>query len=178
MHTEWSQRPRGDERYKFDCEACSAPKGGETLPVVPSSTISVEDVVFHSLFIGATGAGKTNTLLYWLGRLSRDRRDVAFVLIDPHGDAAVDQVRAVPKAERARVTILDPTYVSFGLNPLSLPQGNHRELLHEDSAEAGPGRDSGPQGGFQPQRRRREVRREREDRARNPGDARRAHPFL
>ena len=87
------------------------------------STIGAEDMVFHSLFIGATGAGKTNALLYWLERLSRDRKDVALVLIDPHGDAAIDLVRAIPKAERARVTILDPTYVSFGLNPLSLPQG-------------------------------------------------------
>ena len=93
------------------------------LHAVASSSIGVEDMVFHSLFIGATGAGKTNALLYWLERLSRDRKDVALVLIDPHGDAAIDLVRAIPKAERERVTILDPTYVSFGLNPLSLPPG-------------------------------------------------------
>jgi DNA helicase HerA-like ATPase len=90
---------------------------------VASNTIGAEDMVFHSLFIGATGAGKTNALLYWLERLSRDRKDVALVLIDPHGDAAIDLVRAIPKTERERVAILDPTYVSFGLNPLSLPQG-------------------------------------------------------
>src|ERR1700730_16527743 len=57
-------------------------------------------------------------------------------------------------------------------------EGNNRELLHEDSAEAGPGGDSGPQGGVQPQRRRREVRRQREERIGNLGDAGRAHPFL
>jgi hypothetical protein len=39
--------------------------------VVAGSTIGAEDMVFHSLFIGATGAGKTNALLYWLERLSR-----------------------------------------------------------------------------------------------------------
>ena len=85
--------------------------------------IDDEDMVFHSLFIGSTGAGKTNALLYWLLRLFTDRKDVALVLIDPHGDAAIDLVRAIPKSERERITILDPTYVSFGLNPLSLPQG-------------------------------------------------------
>jgi DNA helicase HerA-like ATPase len=89
---------------------------------VTSSTIGAEDMVFHSLFIGATGAGKTNALLYWLERFSRDRKDVVLVLIDPHGDAAIDLVRAIPKTERARVTILDPTYVSFGLNPSRFPR--------------------------------------------------------
>jgi hypothetical protein len=38
-----------------------------------SSRIGVEDMVFHSLFIGATGAGRTNALLCWLQRLSSDR---------------------------------------------------------------------------------------------------------
>jgi len=45
-------------------------KGGGTLGDVTSSTIRVEDMIFHSLFIGATGAGKTNALLYWLQRPS------------------------------------------------------------------------------------------------------------
>ena len=54
------------------------------------SSIGAEDMVFHSLFIGSTGAGKTNALLYWLQRLFRDRKELALVLIDPHGDAAID----------------------------------------------------------------------------------------
>ncbi|MDG6903125.1 MAG: type IV secretory system conjugative DNA transfer family protein, partial [Nitrososphaerota archaeon] len=82
-----------------------------------------DDVIFHSLFIGSTGAGKTNALLYWLRRLFVERRDVALVLIDPHGDAAIDLFRSIPKSERERVILLDPNYVSFGLNPLSLPPG-------------------------------------------------------
>jgi predicted transcriptional regulator len=84
-------------------------------------TIDDEEMIFHALFIGATGAGKTNAMLFWLRRLFSNRKDVALVLIDPHGDAAVDLVRLIPKSERDRVTVLDPTYVSFGLNPLSLP---------------------------------------------------------
>ena len=86
-------------------------------------SIDYEDMLFHALFIGSTGAGKTNALLYWLRKLFSNRKDVALVLIDPHGDAAIDLVRLIPKSERERITILDPTYVSFGLNPLSLPAG-------------------------------------------------------
>ena len=57
-----------------------------------NSTIDEEDMVFHALFIGSTGAGKTNAMLFWLRRLFSNRKDVALVLIDPHGDAAVDLV--------------------------------------------------------------------------------------
>ena len=35
--------------------------------------IDDEEVVFHSLFIGSTGAGKTNALLHWLRKLFFDR---------------------------------------------------------------------------------------------------------
>ncbi|MDE1853266.1 MAG: type IV secretory system conjugative DNA transfer family protein [Thaumarchaeota archaeon] len=87
------------------------------------SAIDDDDVIFHSLFIGSTGAGKTNAMLYWLRRLFMKRRDVALVLIDPHGDAAIDLFRGIPNSERERVTLLDPNYVTFGLNPLSLPPG-------------------------------------------------------
>ena len=88
-----------------------------------NSTIDDDDMLFHALFIGSTGAGKTNALLYWLRKFFTNRKDVALVLIDPHGDAAIDLVRLIPKSERERITMLDPTYVSFGLNPLSLPAG-------------------------------------------------------
>ncbi len=88
-----------------------------------SRTIDYEDMMFHALFIGSTGAGKTNALLYWLLGLFSGRKDAALVLIDPHGDAALDLVRHIPEAERDRIAILDPNFVSFGLNPLSLPQG-------------------------------------------------------
>jgi len=91
--------------------------------------VTPDDMVSHSLFIGATGAGKTNAMLYWMHRLFMERKDVALVLVDPHGDAAIDLVRSVPQGERRRITILDPEHVSFGLNPLALPpdtQGRDR----------------------------------------------------
>jgi DNA helicase HerA-like ATPase len=31
-----------------------------------SHTITAEDMLFHALYIGSTGAGKTNALLYWI----------------------------------------------------------------------------------------------------------------
>jgi len=65
-----------------------------------SYTIDDEEMIFHALFIGSTGAGKTNAMLFWLRRLFSNRKDVALVLIDPHGDAAVDLVRLIPKPER------------------------------------------------------------------------------
>jgi DNA helicase HerA-like ATPase len=36
---------------------------------VASNSIGNEDVLFHPLYIGSTGAGKTNALLYWLLKL-------------------------------------------------------------------------------------------------------------
>jgi len=47
-------------------------------------------MLFHALYIGSKGAGKTNAPLYWLLKLFSTRRDVALILIDPHGDAAFD----------------------------------------------------------------------------------------
>ena len=87
-----------------------------------SSTVTAEDMLFHALYIGSTGAGKTNALLYWILRLF-ERKDVALVLIDPHGDAAFDLVRMIPESERGRIALIDPESVTFGLNPLSLPDG-------------------------------------------------------
>jgi len=89
---------------------------------VARDTISTEDMLFHALYVGSTGAGKTNALLYWLLRLFA-RKEVALVFIDPHGDAAFDLVRRIPESDRERVAIIDPKYVTFGLNPLSLPSG-------------------------------------------------------
>jgi|SRR5450759_4948403 DNA helicase HerA-like ATPase len=104
-----------------------------------SGIVDEEDMIFHALFIGSTGAGKTNAMLYWLQRLFSNRKDVPLVLIDPHGDAALHLVRVIPKSERVRITILDPTYVSFGLNPLSLPKGGRRQGQSPDAPDAGRG---------------------------------------
>ncbi len=87
-----------------------------------AASLTDEEMVFHALFIGATGAGKTNALLYWLRQLFTTGQ-VALVLIDPHGDAAIELASVVPDSELRRVAMLDPSYVTFGLNPLSLPKG-------------------------------------------------------
>jgi len=50
-------------------------------------TIDDEEMTFHALFIGSTGAGKTNATLFWLRRLFSNRKDFALVLIDPLGRA-------------------------------------------------------------------------------------------
>lgn len=45
-------------------------------------------------------------------------------LFDPAGDASIDLLRAIPRAEwGSRVVVLDPQYVAFGFNLLSLPEG-------------------------------------------------------
>ena len=44
------------------------------------NAVTTDDMVSHLLFIGATGAGKTNAMLYWMRRLFTERDDVALVL--------------------------------------------------------------------------------------------------
>ena len=62
--------------------------------------------------------------------------------------------------------------------PLWSRKHNHRELLNENRAQAGPGRVAGAQGGVQPQRRGGEIHRQRQDKAGDSGDAGRTYsPF-
>jgi len=85
------------------------------------------DMLFHMLVSGGTGSGKTNAILYMLDLLFRkeDKGSVlpALFLFDPAGDASIDLLRAISPSERNRVVILDPQYVTFGFNLLSLPEG-------------------------------------------------------
>ena len=62
-----------------------------------ANSIDQKDMVFHSLFVGSTGAGKTNAVLYWLNQLFSDKKDVALILIDPHGDAAIELMQGHPE---------------------------------------------------------------------------------
>lgn len=95
------------------------------------------DMIFHMLVVGGTGSGKTNAVLYMLDLLFQRERQgkipVALFLFDPAGDAAIDLMRAIPESEWGRVVVLDPQYVSFGFNPLSLPKdidpGDRPEVL-------------------------------------------------
>jgi DNA helicase HerA-like ATPase/predicted transcriptional regulator len=84
------------------------------------------DMLFHALIVGGTGSGKTNCILYMLDLLFNknveDRDKPSLFLFDPAGDASIDLFRAIPRSAWGKVTILDPQYVTFGFNPLSLPE--------------------------------------------------------
>ena len=89
--------------------------------------LDTNDMLFHALIVGGTGSGKTNCILYMLDRLFNKKVEGAvppsLFLFDPAGDASIDLVRAIPRSEQSRVVILDPQYVTFGFNLLSLPEG-------------------------------------------------------
>ena len=86
--------------------------------------LDLDDAIAHNWIIGSNGTGKSNTLLYQL-RLMIERyqreRPCAVIFIDPHGDAAIRLAQSMTSWDK--LTILDPSYVSFGLNPLELPKG-------------------------------------------------------
>ena len=96
-----------------------------------------DDMTFHMLVVGGTGSGKTNAVLRML-RLLFDKVELgkpqpALFLFDPAGDASIDLLRSIPAAKwRKRVVVLDPQYVTFGFNLLSLPEG----LEPEERADA------------------------------------------
>jgi TraM recognition site of TraD and TraG len=86
-------------------------------------------MLFHTLIVGGTGSGKTNAILHMLSLLftkqeGENSQRPSLFLFDPAGDASIDLLRAVPQAEwSSRVVVLDPQYVAFGFNLLSLPEG-------------------------------------------------------
>jgi hypothetical protein len=88
--------------------------------------LDTDDMLFHSLIVGETGSGKTNSVLYILDPLFKKKVEgtaqPSLFLFDPAGDASIDLFRSIPASEWSRVAILDPQYVSFGFNPLSLPE--------------------------------------------------------
>ncbi|MGA2876736.1 MAG: type IV secretory system conjugative DNA transfer family protein, partial [Nitrososphaerales archaeon] len=98
-------------------------------------SLALDDYRGHTWILGATGGGKTNTLLYSLCTLldpeNQKRFPAAVVLVDPHGYAAMELARMVRPL--GRVIILDPTYVAFGINPLVLPKefGNRTENVKD-----------------------------------------------
>ncbi|MDG7011584.1 MAG: type IV secretory system conjugative DNA transfer family protein [Nitrososphaerota archaeon] len=90
-------------------------------------TLDSDDMKFHMLVTGGTGSGKTNAVLHMLKLLFSKKEEgkpqPALFFFDPAGDASIDLVRAIPKSEWGRVNLLDPQYVTFGFNLLSLPEG-------------------------------------------------------
>jgi DNA helicase HerA-like ATPase len=82
-------------------------------------------MLFHMLVAGGTGSGKTNAILYMLDLLfsRKGENPPSLFLFDPAGDASIDLLCALPHSDWNRVVILDPQYVAFGFNLLSLPEG-------------------------------------------------------
>ncbi|MDG6989477.1 MAG: TraM recognition domain-containing protein [Nitrososphaerota archaeon] len=84
---------------------------------------------FGGVLCKNTRSGKTNALLYTMDYLSNEsvqkRLPTAVVFIDPHGEASFDLATRVKDIKK--LFIFDPTYVSFGLNPLELPSYKTKE---------------------------------------------------
>ena len=59
-------------------------KTGRGIAVAPKVPISLESETKHFLLVGASGGGKTQTLLYWIDQLLRDRAKI--LLHDTKGD--------------------------------------------------------------------------------------------
>lgn len=99
----------------------SAP--GERRPV----GISPADSLFHSLFLGPSGVGKSTGLLNLIVADMRAGRSV--VVIDPKADLVRDVLARVPAGRRSDVVVLDPTSDrAVGLNPIR-SDGTAPELI-------------------------------------------------
>ncbi len=83
--------------------------------------LSIEDLYRHIYVIGQTGSGKTSFIKLLVHRL-RELKDVAIVVIDPHGDMARELAEEVPES-----LYLHPLKSPFGLNPLDLPKTGDRD---------------------------------------------------
>ncbi|MDV3293935.1 MAG: type IV secretion system DNA-binding domain-containing protein [Nitrososphaerales archaeon] len=83
---------------------------------------SPEDFRKHIYVVGGTGTGKTNLLLLMMSLLAGEGGQKALpcsvIFIDPAGDAALMLPRIMK--DMSRLTILDPSNVSFAFNPVML----------------------------------------------------------
>jgi len=57
-------------------------------------------MAFHALFIGSTGAGKTNAMLFWLRRLFSNRKDIAEKCSEGEGEVEISP-RSVSRCLKA-----------------------------------------------------------------------------
>jgi hypothetical protein len=82
--------------------------------------LSPDDRARHLHLIGATGTGKTSTLLNLMRQDIEEGAGLAF--IDPHGDAARSLLDFVPKRRIRDVVFLDPSDIErpVGFNPLEV----------------------------------------------------------
>ncbi|MGA2876305.1 MAG: DUF87 domain-containing protein, partial [Nitrososphaerales archaeon] len=101
--------------------------------------LTLNDFKGHVWILGKTGGGKTNTLVYLLRRLMEPENQKEFpcacILIDPHGEASIDLARILKEWQGpdTRLIILNPEIVSFGINPLALPDDKRDriEIVHD-----------------------------------------------
>ena len=84
-------------------------------------TLRDEDLIGHVMIVGASGAGKTNLLLYIMQHLAKNK-NVGIIFVDPHGDASLQLKATVPET-----TIFDPVYAPFALNPMDLGEYSNEE---------------------------------------------------
>jgi len=84
--------------------------------------LSLEDLYRHCYVIGQTGSGKTSFIKMLVHRL-RELGDASIVVIDPHGDMALELAKEIPGS-----LYLHPIKSPFGLNPLDLPKHENRDF--------------------------------------------------
>jgi hypothetical protein len=84
-------------------------------------SLSLEHLKRHVYVVGQTGTGKTSFLKLLVHRLA-ERGGSAVIVIDPHGDMALELARELPGS-----LYLDPIKSPFGLNPLDLPVHENRD---------------------------------------------------
>lgn len=73
------------------------------------------------MVVGASGAGKTNLLLYLMQHLAH-KGDSGIIFVDPHGDASLQLKATVPGTE-----VFDPVYAPFALNPMDIGDYSDKE---------------------------------------------------
>jgi len=93
---------------------------GET-PAGKAVSLSLDHLKRHVYAVGQTGSGKTNFLKLLVHRLA-ERGGSAVIVVDPHGDMALELARELPGS-----LFLDPIRSPFGLNPLDLPAHENRD---------------------------------------------------
>jgi len=81
--------------------------------------IAIDELMQHEHVAGATGTGKSTLLANQA--VQAFESGACCVVIDPHGDLALDVARAVNPGNLDRVYFLDPLRVHFSLNLLELP---------------------------------------------------------
>jgi hypothetical protein len=100
------------------------PEGEIRIGATPAGkvfSLSVEHLKRHVYVVGQTGTGKTSFLKLLVHRLA-ELGGSAVIVVDPHGDVALELARELPGS-----LFLDPIRSPFGINPLDLPAHENRD---------------------------------------------------